>query len=66
MPPTSSNAPVSYWLREPSPPADPPLNAGERVDADVAIIGAGFTGLWTAIALTDTDPSGRHSLPGSG
>ena len=59
MPPTGANAPVNYWLREPSPPADPPLSAGERLDVDVAIIGAGFTGLWTAIALTDTDPSLR-------
>ena len=48
--------PVSYWLRDPRPPADPPLGAGQAVDADVAIVGGGFTGLWTAIALTDTDP----------
>ena len=27
--------------------------------ADVAIVGAGFTGLWAAIALLDTDPSLR-------
>jgi glycine/D-amino acid oxidase-like deaminating enzyme len=53
------DGPVSYWLREPAPPdiAEPPLDPGERLDVDVAIIGAGFTGLWTAIALTDTDPS---------
>ena len=31
---------------------------GDRT-ADVAIVGAGFTGLWTALALTDTDPSMR-------
>ena len=51
--------PISYWLRD-SPPdgtADPPLAAGEHAVVDVAIIGAGFTGLWTAIALTDTDPA---------
>src|SRR5687767_13694453 len=59
MPRTGSNAPVSYWLREPGPPADPALIAGERLEADVAIIGAGFTGLWPAIALTDTDPALR-------
>src|SRR5688500_4278139 len=59
MPPTGSNAPVSYWLREPGPPADPAPHVGEHVEADVAIIGAGFTGLWTALALTDTDPSLR-------
>ena len=51
--------PISYWLRDPPPDgtADPPLAAGEHAVVDVAIIGAGFTGLWTAIALTDTDPA---------
>jgi glycine/D-amino acid oxidase-like deaminating enzyme len=49
---------ISYWLAaSPAGPARPPL-AG-AVTADVAIVGAGFTGLWTAIALTDTDPSLR-------
>jgi glycine/D-amino acid oxidase-like deaminating enzyme len=52
-----SSAPVSYWLRETVSAVDPPLAPGERHEVDVAIIGAGFTGLWTAIALTDTDPS---------
>jgi glycine/D-amino acid oxidase-like deaminating enzyme len=58
------NGPTSYWLREPPPPgiADPPLAAGERLEVDVAIVGAGFTGLWTAIALTDTDPSLRVAV----
>jgi glycine/D-amino acid oxidase-like deaminating enzyme len=51
--------PISYWLREPGPPADPSLAAGEELAVDVAIVGAGFTGLWTAIALTDTDPTLR-------
>ncbi len=47
---------ISYWLAASPPgPARPPL-AGE-IRADVAVVGAGFTGLWTAIALTDTDPS---------
>jgi glycine/D-amino acid oxidase-like deaminating enzyme len=53
---------ISYWLRDPGPPADPPLVAGERLDVDVAIVGAGFTGLWTAIALTDTDPALRVAV----
>jgi glycine/D-amino acid oxidase-like deaminating enzyme len=56
------SAAVSYWLREPSPPADLPLAPGEHLDVDVAIVGAGFTGLWTAIALTDTDPSLRVAV----
>jgi glycine/D-amino acid oxidase-like deaminating enzyme len=55
------DAATSYWLRDPAPAgtADPPLAAGRRLAVDVAIIGAGFTGLWTAIALTDTDPTLR-------
>jgi glycine/D-amino acid oxidase-like deaminating enzyme len=54
----TTQRPVSYWLRDPAPAdtADPPLVAREELAVDVAIIGAGFTGLWTAIALTDTDP----------
>ena len=56
--------PVSYWLRDPAPPdlADPPLAPDERVEVDVAIVGGGFTGLWTAIALTDTDPRLRVAV----
>jgi glycine/D-amino acid oxidase-like deaminating enzyme len=47
--------PVSYWLRGGPGPAHPP--ASGSTTADVVIVGAGFTGLWTALALTDTDPS---------
>ena len=59
---TTAPEPISYWLRDPSPSADPPLADGERLKVDVAIVGAGFTGLWTAIALTDTDPSLRATV----
>jgi glycine/D-amino acid oxidase-like deaminating enzyme len=57
-------APISFWLRDPAPAgiADLPLAPGERLDVDVAIVGGGFTGLWTAIALTDTDPSLRIAV----
>jgi glycine/D-amino acid oxidase-like deaminating enzyme len=49
---------ISYWLAaSPAGPEHPALPAGSTRRADVAIIGAGFTGLWTAIALTDTDPA---------
>ena len=46
---------ISYWLAaSPSGPERPALQGD--ASADVAVVGAGFTGLWTAIALTDTDP----------
>src|SRR5512135_2254637 len=48
----------SYWLTTGNPgPLRPPLRGTSR--ADVAIVGAGFTGLWTAIRLLDTDPALR-------
>jgi glycine/D-amino acid oxidase-like deaminating enzyme len=57
-------SPVSYWLRHPAPAetADPPLGLDQDLAVDVAIVGGGFTGLWTAIALTDTDPSLRVAV----
>jgi glycine/D-amino acid oxidase-like deaminating enzyme len=48
---------TGYWLRGADAPMSEPLEGDGT--ADVAIVGAGFTGLWTAIALTDTDPSLR-------
>jgi len=52
---------ISYWLAaSPAGPPRPPLGGG--TETDVAIVGAGFTGLWTAIALTDTDPSLRVTV----
>lgn len=44
-----------YWLEQPQRPAPlPPLT--ENIDADLVIIGAGFTGLWTALLANDVDP----------
>jgi glycine/D-amino acid oxidase-like deaminating enzyme len=48
---------ISHWFDalDPAPVARPPL-AGPR-EADVCIVGAGFTGLWTAYELLRADPS---------
>ena len=54
---TMPNEPISYWLREPGQTFESPIAADSTTD--VVIIGGGFTGLWTAIALTDTDPTLR-------
>ena len=49
---------TSYWLdASDAGPVRPPLGADGR--ADVVIIGGGFTGLWTALALTESDPELR-------
>jgi glycine/D-amino acid oxidase-like deaminating enzyme len=55
---------TSYWLRDPAPAgaADAALARGQHRGVDVAIVGGGFTGLWTALALTDTDPSLRIAV----
>ncbi|WP_319452695.1 MULTISPECIES: FAD-dependent oxidoreductase [unclassified Mycobacterium] len=54
--PNPINGLVSHWLdRYPSP--RPPL-PGDR-DADVCIVGAGYTGLWTAYYLKKADPELR-------
>jgi glycine/D-amino acid oxidase-like deaminating enzyme len=42
-----------FWAGEGAAPS-PPLVGAAR--ADVVVIGAGFTGLWTALHLTDRDP----------
>jgi glycine/D-amino acid oxidase-like deaminating enzyme len=49
------------WLDEapPDPPA-PPLEG--VADADVTIVGGGYTGLWTALALAARDPGLRIVL----
>jgi glycine/D-amino acid oxidase-like deaminating enzyme len=50
------NGQVSHWFDKP-PPLRPRL-PGDR-DADVCIVGAGYTGLWTAYYLKRADPSLR-------
>ncbi|HEY6760368.1 MAG TPA: FAD-binding oxidoreductase [Baekduia sp.] len=48
--------PVSFWLDDlPERPADAPLRG--PVDADLCIVGGGFTGLWAALHAKADDPS---------
>ncbi|KAB8180404.1 NAD(P)/FAD-dependent oxidoreductase [Microbispora catharanthi] len=52
----TANGGVSFWYRETGLPARrPPLE--RPVDADVCIVGAGYTGLWTAYYLKKAQPS---------
>ncbi len=52
-----SHEPISYWLAGIQPVPEPPLRG--PTTADVAIVGGGFTGLWTAIRLLETQPDLR-------
>ncbi len=52
------NGEVSYWWRSRGiPPRRPSLPGG--TEADVCIVGAGYTGLWTAYYLKRADPGLR-------
>jgi glycine/D-amino acid oxidase-like deaminating enzyme len=53
------NGRISNWYRE--LPAYRPALPGDR-DADVCIVGAGYTGLWTAYYLKRADPSLRIAV----
>ena len=44
-----------YWLdRDERPPALPPLTTREQ--ADLVVVGGGFTGLWAALTAAERDP----------
>lgn len=52
----------AWWLREALAAEQPPLLAPSlfgEVTADVAIIGGGYTGMWTAYFLTEKAPGAR-------
>jgi glycine/D-amino acid oxidase-like deaminating enzyme len=68
----------SFWLREALLAESPELAAGVaappfagRARADVAILGGGYTGLWTALRIRELEPAARvviieQDLCGSG
>jgi glycine/D-amino acid oxidase-like deaminating enzyme len=48
-------APVAYWLDDPSaPPSASPLVG--RTEADLTVVGGGYTGLWTALLSKTAHP----------
>jgi glycine/D-amino acid oxidase-like deaminating enzyme len=55
------NGDVSFWWRSIGVPVAGPA-LGTDLDADVCIVGGGFTGLWTAYYLKSADPSLRVVL----
>ncbi|QLQ39378.1 NAD(P)/FAD-dependent oxidoreductase [Micromonospora robiginosa] len=50
---------LSYWLSDLDEPLTPRAGLPGDTDADVAIVGAGYTGLWTAYYLAEADPTLR-------
>jgi glycine/D-amino acid oxidase-like deaminating enzyme len=47
--------PAPFWLSSPEAPAPWPALAGAD-ECDLAVVGAGFTGLWTALLAKERDP----------
>lgn len=47
----------SYWLQSVSPTADEPEMQSGKDEVDIAIVGGGLTGLWTALRIKEYDPS---------
>ncbi len=58
--PRAADTEASFWLAEAPDPPEPALSG--RARTDIAIIGGGFTGLWTAIRLLEADPALRVTV----
>jgi glycine/D-amino acid oxidase-like deaminating enzyme len=48
--------PTPFWLADPAAPEHAPALTG-RVSCDLAVVGGGYTGLWTALRARERDPS---------
>ncbi|MGH9007992.1 MAG: NAD(P)/FAD-dependent oxidoreductase [Acidimicrobiales bacterium] len=53
---------LSLWWDGLDGPISPRPALGGDLDVDVAIVGAGFTGLWTARSILEADPSMRVAV----
>jgi glycine/D-amino acid oxidase-like deaminating enzyme len=53
--------PVGFWQADLGPPPQRPA-LEDQVDADVCIVGGGYTGLWTAWTLAESDPRLRITV----
>ncbi|SIO27622.1 NAD(P)/FAD-dependent oxidoreductase [Agromyces cerinus] len=57
----TTNGGVSFWLQQVGLPTPRPALPGD-LDVDVAIVGAGYTGLWTAYYLKRDQPDLRVAV----
>jgi glycine/D-amino acid oxidase-like deaminating enzyme len=48
--------PTPYWLADPAAP-EPAAALTGRTSCDLAVVGGGYTGLWTALRAKERDPS---------
>jgi glycine/D-amino acid oxidase-like deaminating enzyme len=53
---------LSFWMSSVDDDLAPGLPLGGGLDVDVAIVGAGYTGLWTAYYLSVADPGLRIAV----
>ncbi|MEV6652799.1 FAD-dependent oxidoreductase [Streptomyces sp. NPDC051219] len=51
----SEARPVSFWLDDPGRPAPQPALTGDE-HCDLLVVGAGYSGLWTALLAKERDP----------
>jgi glycine/D-amino acid oxidase-like deaminating enzyme len=55
-------APGRAWWLDEAPPVEPQPALEGEIDVDVAIVGGGYTGLWTALAVGELEPSARVAV----
>src|SRR5215471_15265887 len=53
---------VSFWMEDAGEPLTPRPSLTRSTDVDVAILGAGYTGLWTAYYLLRAQPGLRVAI----
>lgn len=58
----SDHRQISFWMDSLGEPPLPRLPLAGDGEADVAIVGAGFTGLWTAYYLSRAEPAARITV----
>jgi len=59
---TSGYESYSYWLETCGEALTPRVSLDGSIDVDVAVVGAGYTGLWTAYYLLKRDPALRVAI----